>query len=64
MINWIYPEFDDWGLTSIIISEDGIVEFYWEYWSTQMLKVHKAPMITRQNCIDDFVVVHWARKVE
>jgi hypothetical protein len=47
------------------MTEDQIIEFYWTYWSSQMRKVGRPEeMITRENCIEDFVIIHWAWEVD
>lgn len=48
----------------IELTEEEILNNYWDYWCEQMIKVHKIPKITEKNCIDDFVVVNWAWRVE
>lgn len=47
----------------IVLTELEILDSYWDYWSSMMIKVNKAPLITPKNCIDDFCVVHWAWEV-
>jgi hypothetical protein len=47
------------------LTEDQIIDYYWEYWSGQMRKVGRSEdMITRENCIEDFVIIHWAWEVD
>lgn len=41
-------------------SEDQIIESYFEYWSGRMEEVGKEDMISKERCIEDWVVVHWA----
>jgi hypothetical protein len=48
----------------IFVTERQILFIYWRYWSTQMLRVGKSPMITEKNCINDFIVVNWATEIE
>ena len=44
-----------------IMTDDQIIDYYWDYWSSQMRKVGRPEnMITRENCIEDFVIIHWA----
>lgn len=58
---FIYSEYTgDHGGVDIIIDEDSLLKDYWEYWSGQMMKVGRSPLITEENCIQDFCVVHWA----
>ena len=47
----------------IILSEQDIIDQYWEYWSTAMKKVNKEDLITRKNCIEDFCIVNWANEI-
>lgn len=37
-----------------------ILEEYWDYWVKEMLRANKLPMITEENCIEDWAVVNWA----
>ncbi len=44
-----------------VLSEQQILDFYWDYWSAAMRNAGKLEgMITPENCIDDFSVVYWA----
>lgn len=43
------------------LSEQQILDYYWNWWSTGMHNVNKPEeLITPENCIDDWVVIHWA----
>ena len=44
------------------ITEDEILEDYWSYWSDKMIKKfgYGHELITKENCIDDWIVVNWA----
>lgn len=42
------------------VTEDEIIRDYFSYWQAQMIKVGKADQITREACIEDWVVIHWA----
>ena len=44
-------------------SEDQIIESYYKYWATKMIEVGKGD-ITRERCIEDWCIVHWAIEVE
>ena len=49
------------------LSEQEILDIYWPFWYNKM--VHKYgtndhPLITRDNCLEDWIVVHWAWQVE
>ncbi len=57
---------ENWEPIEIYVTEDEIIAKYWEYWQAGMRDCkHKKQEseITRENCIDDFVVVHWATEV-
>ena len=60
---WVEPGED--GVTPVFqtISEDELLKSYYPYWQKQMLKVGKADLITPENCIEDFMVIHWASEV-
>lgn len=42
------------------LSEDQILQIYYEYWSNRMKKVGKEYKISEYNCILDWASVHWA----
>lgn len=45
------------------MTEREILDTYWDYWKSQMLRKYKDPdhyLITEQNCIDDWVIMNWA----
>jgi hypothetical protein len=46
-----------------VLSEAAILDFYWHYWSKNMVLVGKLLNVTKKNCIDDFCIVHWAWEV-
>jgi hypothetical protein len=46
------------------LSRDAILDLYWDYWSGQMLKVGKSPLITEQCCIEDWMIVNWAQRIK
>lgn len=61
---FIYSEFSpDIGNVDTIIGEEDIIQSYWGYWSEAMLRVGKSPLITSENCIQDFCVIHWATQL-
>jgi hypothetical protein len=48
-----------------IYTEEEILKEYWEYWSMRMIQHGGlSPLITPENCIDDWIVVNWAVKVD
>lgn len=49
-----------------VYSEDKIIEDYWKYWSSKMTSKYgdNNELLTRHNCIEDWVLVNWAIEVE
>jgi hypothetical protein len=45
-------------------SEDQIVKAYYTYWSTKMIQNVKEPDLSRNRCIEDWCVVHWAMETD
>lgn len=46
------------------VDENEILEIYWEYWSEGMkLRGYPEEEITKEACIDQWVVVNWAWEV-
>ena len=58
-----YPGDNDEPITETL-SEDEIIAQYWNYWYGKMCekygKEHVDKNYTRQDCIDDWCIVHWA----
>lgn len=48
---------------TVDITEDQIIAKYWDYWCERMRGINKGHLIGRANCIEDFIVVHWAYEV-
>ena len=46
------------------ITEDQILEDYFDYWSIKMVKVGKSSLISKQHCIKDFCVIHGAWEID
>ncbi|MCK4501016.1 hypothetical protein KAU11_11005 [Candidatus Babeliales bacterium] len=50
------------------LTEDEVIADYWEYWKGKVERVTRgkptSAMITREHCIDDWVVVHWAYEMK
>lgn len=59
---WGYIEPSDDGVTpvEVIMTEKEILDFYWNFWIIQMKKVGKEHLISKEFCIEDWVVTHWA----
>jgi hypothetical protein len=41
-------------------SEDQIIKSYYTYWSTKMIQNVKDADLSRDKCIEDWIVIHWA----
>ncbi len=50
------------------LSEDDILKQYWDYWYGKMCekfgKEHVDANYSKQDCIDDWTILHWAWKSE
>jgi hypothetical protein len=46
-----------------VLTEDEIIAQYYTYWSTKMIQNCPGEAITRERCIEDWCVVHWATQV-
>ena len=46
------------------VTEDEIIAKTWDYFCSSMKKVGKENLITKQACIDDFIIVNWAEEVK
>lgn len=45
-------------------SEDQIIESYYIYWAGKMVQNVPNPNLDKQNCIEDWVTIHWARETD
>ena len=64
---WSFVEMDTNTLGEIFtrwvtMSDQEILDYYWDYWSNKMLAEGPNDMCTFENCIDDFCIVHWAKR--
>lgn len=41
-------------------SEKQILESYYPYWKGRMIEVNKGDEVSKERCIEDWIVVHWA----
>ena len=41
-------------------SEDQIIKSYFRYWCMKMIEAGRGDQVSREQCIDDWIVVHWA----
>ncbi len=57
-----YPDENNNDIVEIL-TEDEIIEQYYTYWSTKMIQNCPGEPITRERCIEDWCIVHWATEV-
>ena len=60
---WIYCEpVSETSSTPVyqILSDQAILDTYWDYWYKQMVKVGRESQISENSCITDWAVTHWA----
>lgn len=57
-----YPDEDGNDIVEVL-TEDEIITQYYTYWSTKMIQNCPGAAITRERCIEDWCVVHWATEV-
>lgn len=58
-----YDKFFNYGVHDVVrITDQQILYEYWNFWSERMIKKFgdDSELITHDNCIDDWIVVHWA----
>jgi len=64
---WHYNDIEDAITFSPMprcVDDDEILEMYWEYWSEGMKRRgYPEKEITKEACIDEWVVVNWAWEV-
>ena len=46
----------------VTMSDQEILDYYWDYRSSKMLAEGPNDMCTFENCIDDFCIIHWAER--
>jgi len=62
---YIYTEFDGDDSRDVILTEKEILDYYWKYWSSAQWSAGVDPIdITPEDCVQDFVLVHWAEEYE
>ena len=48
----------------VVMTEEDVLDHYWEHWKDRMTKANKTELITESNCIEDFIIVNWAVECE
>lgn len=60
---YTYPTDGHYNYGVANYSDEDIIKEYWDYWCNRMIEVGKAHLITRENCIDDWIVTNWANEI-
>lgn len=56
---------DNNGIDHIAVkSEQEILDEYWDYWFDEMSRVHDDFEVSEEDCLADFVNIHWAWEVD
>lgn len=57
---------EDGGNRTITMSEDEIIESYWPWWYERMCEKYGKERVDlnycKKDCINDWIIVHWARE--
>ena len=56
--------YSDPGCDDVELTEAEIIDRYFEYWSGKMHELGREDLITLENCVTDFCVIHWAEEIE
>jgi len=58
------PDNNDFSAETITLSEQEILDYYWDYWYHEIRKKYSTEMVdegySKQKCIQDWMTVHWA----
>lgn len=59
-----YPDEAGEDVTEIV-TEKHILDVYWNEWKSKMIRKfgEDSEWITKENCIDDYVIIHWAEEI-
>ena len=44
----------------VTVSEQQILESFYDFWVEKMKKIGKESLISKEKCIEDWVTIHWA----
>lgn len=44
----------------VVMTEDDIIDHYYDHWSERLKDIGKEDQINRENCIEDFIIGNWA----
>ncbi len=66
MRKWSYAEptsADDSTPIEFIFTEEEIIKMYFPYWKERMIKAGKEHLISKELCIEDWVIINWAVEI-
>lgn len=58
------PNNDDFSSEIVTLSEQEILDSYWDYWYTNMCEKFGKAEYSKESCLKDWCAVHWAWLVE
>lgn len=61
----VYPDQNTLGEDYVhweTLSEDDILNHYWDYWCERMYEVDLDNLISKEKCIEDWCIVYWAQR--
>ena len=58
--SYVEPMDDEMSPSFVVLSEKEILDSYYDYWCGKMREVGKESEISKDNCIADWCVIHWA----
>jgi hypothetical protein len=62
------PQNEDFTVETVTLSEQEILDYYWDYWYDAMYKKYGRGIVDRDysqdHCIRDWKTIHWAWQVE
>jgi hypothetical protein len=62
------PQNEDFRVETVTLSEQEILDYYWDYWYNAMCKKYGKEIVDRaysqDHCIRDWKTIHWAWEVE
>jgi len=65
MRRFCYIEPDEYGRPiNIVVTEKYILDNYMPYWNSEMSRLERDSLITEENCIQDFLTLHWATEIK
>ena len=52
------------NVIKVTVNEDYIIYMYWCWWKSKMEDKYgkNSKLITKKNCVEDFITVHWAER--